>query len=71
MTCPKCGSDHISVSTVTEKERIGVVKVLIHLALCFCIIGFVLIIMDILKLCRTKTVTYAVCTNCGNRWQLK
>lgn len=71
MVCPKCGSDHVNVSTVTEKERVGVIKILIDLILCFCIVGIIMLIMDVLKLLRTKTVTYAVCQNCGHRWKIK
>ena len=71
MVCPKCNSNNVNVTTATEKERVGLFKVLFHLLLCFCLIGFILIIMDILKICRTKTVTYAVCQNCGHRWEIK
>lgn len=71
MVCPKCKCENVVIQTVTEKEKVGLIKVLIHLALCFCIIGIIFIIADILKLFRSKTVTYAVCQECGKRWKIK
>lgn len=71
MVCPKCKCENCTVQTITEKEKVGLLKVLIHILLCSVFIGYILLIADILKLFRSKTVTYAVCLDCGNRWKVK
>ena len=81
MKCPKCGSEHIIVSAVNEvkfKRRKGLLYWIfigwwwelfawIYLTLFKIIIA----IFAPKKNASAKTVTYAVCQDCGNRWQIK
>lgn len=55
MNCPKCKSDRVEFQAVAEKEKVG--------CLAFLLFG----IFNALR--PTKTKTYAVCQNCGHRWE--
>ena len=70
MVCPKCGSTHVNVSAVSEK-RVSGFKLLIDLILVPFLFGIFMLISDITKMGSTDTVVYAVCQNCGNKWEIK
>ena len=55
MNCPKCKSERVEFQVVAEKEKVG--------CLAFLLFG----IFNALR--PTKTKTYAVCQNCGHRWE--
>lgn len=55
MNCPKCKSDRVEFQAVAEKEKVGC--------------GAFLLFGMFNALRPTKTKTYAVCQNCGHRWE--
>ena len=55
MNCPKCKSERVEFQVVAEKEKVG------------CVAFFLFGIFNALR--PTKTKTYAVCQNCGHRWE--
>ncbi len=70
MVCPKCQSSNIMTQAVAEQKKRGCLSVLLILILiCIPIIGWIALFM-LLRGKKSKTVTYAVCQNCGNRWKV-
>lgn len=74
--CSRCGGNHISYNTVVEKEEVGCfvhgLLFLLMLIMFGLIIGFfvgMIVIGIFMYLARPKTVTYAVCQDCGMRWR--
>lgn len=80
MVCPKCGSEHVIVSAVNEvttKRRKGVLYWIFigwwweFFAWLFLTLPKLIIaIFAPKKKIKAKTVTYAVCQDCGNRWKV-
>ena len=73
MTCPKCGSEHVSVqieSKVYTKRR-GCLGWCLWILLAICTLGLILII-PLLTNSKTKTKNkkVALCQNCGHKWNL-
>lgn len=70
MTCPKCNSENVNVQAVAEMKKRGCITVLIYIILiCIPIIGWIALFM-LLRGRNSKTVQYAVCQNCGNKWKV-
>ncbi len=70
MTCPKCNSENVQVQAVAEMQSRGCLTVLLYIILlCIPIIGWIALIM-LLKGRKSKTKNYAVCQNCGHRWEV-
>lgn len=68
MVCPKCQSENVSVQAVAEQKKRGCLSVLLIIILiCIPIIGWIGLFC-LLRGKKSKTVTYAVCQKCGNRW---
>lgn len=69
MKCPKCGSENVQVQAVSEMKSRGCLTVLLYIILlCIPVIGWIALFM-LLRGRKSKTITYAVCQNCGNRWK--
>lgn len=69
MKCPNCGNENVQVQAVSEMRSRGCLTVFIYLILLFIpIIGWIALIM-LLRGRKSKTVSYAVCQNCGHRWK--
>lgn len=81
MKCPNCGSEHINVSAVNEvksKHKKGLIYWLIigwwwePIAwLFFTIPKAILALFGNKSKVVSKTVTYAICQDCGHKWQIK
>ena len=70
MICPKCGSENIQVQALAETKKRGCFTVLLYIFLLFIpIIGWIALFM-LLRGKKSKTVSYALCQNCGNRWKV-
>lgn len=67
--CSRCGSDDIQYQTVTESRKTGFWTIVFYIALAITLIGLLVVIPLALRR-KTETVTYAVCQNCGNRWEI-
>ncbi|MEE1155327.1 MAG: hypothetical protein UH241_09240 [Acutalibacteraceae bacterium] len=69
MSCPKCQSNNISYQAVSENKKRGCLSILLYVALlCVPVIGWIAL-FKLLQGKKSKTITYAVCQNCGNRWK--
>lgn len=73
MTCPKCGSENVTIQAVTEtktKHR-GCLGWILWISLACLTLGLILII-PLLTNSKSKSKTHseAVCQNCGNRWKV-
>lgn len=69
MNCPKCGSNNITVQAVAEQKKRGCLSVFLWILLAICTCGLVLIIPLLLRK-GSKTKNYAVCQNCGYKWEV-
>ena len=73
MTCPKCGSNNVTIQAITDtktKHR-GCFGWLLWILLAICTIGLILIIPLITNTkVKSKTHTEAICQNCGRRWRI-
>lgn len=70
MVCPKCGSENVQVQAVAETKKRGCFVVLLYIfLLCIPVIGWIALFM-LLRGKKSKTVSYALCQNCGNRWKV-
>ncbi len=68
MVCPKCGSENVTVQAVAEQKKRGCLSILIYIILACTVIGLIVLI-PLLRGNKSKTKTYAICQNCGNRWR--
>lgn len=69
MICSKCGSDRVNVQIVAEQKKRGCLMSFIWLLLAICTIGAIIWIPLLIRK-GSKTVSYAVCQNCGKRWKM-
>jgi len=70
MTCRKCKGENVDVQAVAEQKKRGCLTTLLYIILLFVpIIGWISLFM-LLRGQKSKTESYAVCQNCGNRWKL-
>lgn len=70
MKCQKCGSENVVVQVTQKQKKRGCFASVMWILLAICTFGIVLLI-PLLTRKGSKTVTYAVCHNCGHRWELK
>ena len=70
MVCPKCGSDKVNVQVLEERRKTGCFTILLYIILACTLLGLLIVIALLLRK-KTTTKTYAVCQNCGNRWEVK
>lgn len=80
MTCPKCHSDNVTVSAINEvreKRKKGLLYWLfigwwweLFAWLFLTLPKLIIAIFGKHKKTVSKTVTYALCQNCGNRWKV-
>lgn len=70
MTCPKCGSNNVSVQAVTSQKGRGCLGALMWVLFAFCTFGIILLVLPALTRKKSKTKTYAICQNCGYRWKV-
>lgn len=69
MVCPKCGSNNVIVQAVAEQKKRGCISILFYIILACTVVGLIILI-PLLRGNKSKTKTYAVCQNCGNRWKV-
>lgn len=70
MICPKCGSQNVQVQALEERKKTGCLTVLLYIILACTVLGLLIVIPLVLRK-KTKTTTYAVCQNCGHRWEIR
>lgn len=70
LVCPNCGSDKVGVQVVEKQQKRGCFASIMWILLAICTFGTVLII-PLLTRKGSKTITFAVCHNCGHRWELE
>lgn len=66
--CPRCRGHNVSHETVVESNSAGCFTCIFYLILALTFWGLLIVIPLMLR-SRTKTVTYAVCQDCGHRWR--
>lgn len=65
MTCPNCGSNNMQVQAVSEMKKRGCFTILLIIILiCIPVVGWIGLFF-LLRGRKSKTVTYAICQNCG------
>ncbi|MGN1432690.1 MAG: LITAF-like zinc ribbon domain-containing protein [Ruminococcus sp.] len=70
MVCPKCQSENVTIQAVAEQKKRSCLSVLLIIILiCIPIIGWIGLFF-LLRGKKSKTISYAVCQNCGNRWKI-
>ena len=67
LVCPKCGSRNVSVQVVEKQKKRGCFASLMWILLAVTIVGLILLLIPALSRKGSKTLTFAVCQNCGHR----
>lgn len=70
MVCPKCGGRNVTVQALEERRKTGCLTVILYIILACTVLGLLIVIPLLLRK-KTKTTTYAVCQDCGYRWEVK
>lgn len=70
LVCPKCGSRNVSVQVVEKQKKRGCFASLMWILLAVCTCGITLLLIPALSRKGSKTLTFAVCQNCGHRWKV-
>lgn len=70
MTCPNCKCEDIEIQVIEERKKTSFWLILWYIILAISFIGLFVLIPILLRK-KTRTVTYAVCKNCGKRWEIK
>lgn len=70
MTCKKCGSQDVITFIVEHQKKRGCLAVCLWVLLAVCTCGVILLV-PLLSKKGSKTITYAVCQNCGKRWKVR
>ena len=65
--CDICRGTNISYQVVSEEIPTGIGATILYVILSVTILGLLIVIPLMLRK-RTRTVTYAVCQDCGHRW---
>ena len=68
MTCPRCGSNDIAITSYQETKGAGCFTVFFYILLALTILGLLIVIPLMLR--KKRLVTLCVCRNCGYRWKL-
>jgi len=68
MSCNKCGSNNVFVQAVAEQKKRGCLATVAWITLTIFTCGLLIIIPLIMKK-GSRTVTWATCQSCGNRWK--
>lgn len=74
MNCPKCESDRVTVQARTEEriKRRGCFAWCLWILLAICTIGLIIVIPAVTNTkIKRRTITEAICQNCGHRWEPK
>ena len=69
LKCKKCGSEDVTIQVVAEGKKRGIFASIMWIFLALCTCGLILLVPALSRK-GTKTVTYAVCNNCGRRWKV-
>ena len=70
MKCSKCGRENVQVQAVAEIQKRGCLTILLYIfLLCIPVIGWIALFL-LLRGRKSKTINYAVCQDCGNRWKI-
>ena len=69
MRCPRCGGENIAVTVVSEDKAMGCMTIVMYVLLALTIFGL-LIVIPLMLSKKQETVTYAICQNCGTKWQI-
>lgn len=67
--CARCKSKNIRYETVVENVPVGCFTVLLYILLAVTLLGL-LVVIPLMLHKKTRTVTYAVCQDCGYRWKI-
>lgn len=70
MNCPRCNSTKVTVQAVAEQKKRGILGVCLWLILAFLTGGIALLFPLFIKK-GSKTKQYAICQECGYRWEVK
>lgn len=70
MTCPRCNSTDIAISTYQETKKAGCFTMLFYILLALTILGLLIVIPLMLR-GKGNLVTMCVCRTCGYRWKLR
>ena len=70
MQCKRCKSTNVIIQAVAVQKRRGCLSSLLWILLAICTVGLILLI-PLLMNKGSKTVNYAICQNCGNRWRVR
>ena len=65
--CDRCRGTNISYQVVSEEIPTGIGATILYVFLSVTILGLLIVIPLMLRK-RTRTVTYAVCQDCGHLW---
>ena len=68
--CDRCRGTNISYQVVSEEIPTGIGATILYVILSVTILGLLIVIPLMLRK-RTRTVTYAVCQDCGHRWVIQ
>lgn len=67
--CPYCGSEHVNIQAIQETKRTGCLTWIFVIILAVTVVGLIFVIPFLFS--SHKTVTVAVCQQCGSRWNVK
>lgn len=70
MVCPRCGSNNVTIQVLEERKSTGCLTIILYIILACTVLGLLIVIPLMLRK-KSKTKTYAVCQNCGHRWEVK
>lgn len=70
MVCTKCGSKNVTVQAVNEVKHRGCLMSIVHILLIMCTFGLWWIVPILRGGTRSKTRSYGVCQDCGNRFKV-
>lgn len=70
MICKKCMGNNVHVMAVAEKKKRGILSTCLWITLAIFTCGIILLVIPALRGSKTKTVTYAICQDCGHKWKV-